>query len=99
MLYRIGKFGWKLAYYLRLPLYFRYTVQQDLEANVFIATSPDIKGLNFECDKLSDVQKVVLDCAKYLVWGMLHPDKTFLSEHHVPFRNEHVNLNGWAMVA
>lgn len=99
MRYRVGNFGWKLAYYLRIPLYFRYTVEQDVDANVFIATSSDIKGLNVECDKLSDIQEIVLDCAKYLVWGMLHPNKKFLKEHPEPFRNEHLNLNGWARVA
>lgn len=94
MRYRIGKFGWKIAYKLGAKLWFRYQVFYDADAKVFVATSPDVQGLTVEHENYNEIKPIVMDCARSLVWGTLHPDVEFLKEHPEPFQNNQFDLNG-----
>lgn len=51
-MYRVGFPGWKVAAALGITLVFRVDVLQDKEAGVFLATSPDIRGLVAEAPTL-----------------------------------------------
>ena len=73
MRYRIGKFGWKIAYKLGAKLWFRYQVFYDADAKVFVATSPDVQGLTVEHENYNEIKPIVMDCARLLVLDQLYP--------------------------
>ena len=66
-MYRVGFPGWKLAARFRIPLLFRVVVTRDLEAGVFVATSPDVAGLVVESANLESLLPEVYDCAGMLL--------------------------------
>ena len=58
-MYRIGFPFWKQAARLGVPLKLRIDVIRDPEANVFVATSKDLKGLVCEALSMDDLVKEV----------------------------------------
>lgn len=54
-MYRVGFPGWRLAASLGVTLVFRVDVLHDQEAGVFVATSPDIRGLVAEAPTLEEL--------------------------------------------
>ena len=72
MYYRIGFPGWKVAGRFGARLLLRVDVSRDDEAKVFIATSPDLKGLVAEGATTGDLFKGVYDCADMLLEQELH---------------------------
>ncbi len=58
-MYRVGFPGWKVAAALGVTLVFRVDVLLDKEAGVFLATSPDIRGLVAEAHSLEELFKEV----------------------------------------
>jgi Domain of unknown function (DUF1902) len=66
-MYRIGLPFWKTAARLGVPLLYRIDVTHDVEADVYIATSPDIQGLVAEMPSVNELLEVVHDCAYQLL--------------------------------
>lgn len=58
-MYRIGFPFWRQAALLGVPLKLRIDVIRDPEANVFVATSDDLKGLVCEAASMDDLVKEV----------------------------------------
>ncbi len=66
-MYRVGFPGWKLAAKLGVPVSLRVYIKQDLEANVYVAQSPDLQGLVIEGHTLEEVKAEALVCSKILL--------------------------------
>ena len=66
-MYRVGFPGWKLAAKLGLPVRLRVYITQDLDANVYVAQSPDLEGLVIEGHTLDEVKSEALACSKILL--------------------------------
>jgi predicted RNase H-like HicB family nuclease len=66
-MYRVGFPGWKLAAKLGVPVRLRVYIKQDLEANVYVAQSPDLQGLVIEGHTLEEVKIEALACSKILL--------------------------------
>jgi predicted RNase H-like HicB family nuclease len=66
-MYRVGFPGWKIAARFGVPLLLRVEVMRDAEVGVFIATSPDLRGLVAEANTLEDLFRAVYDCADMLL--------------------------------
>ena len=76
-MYRVGFPGWKIAARLGVPVLFRVDVHHDSEAGVFIATSPDMRGLVVEATTKEDLISSVYDCMDMLMIDVLkRPPKT-----------------------
>ena len=71
-MYRVGFPGWKLAAKLGVPVRLRVYITQDLEANVYVAESPDLQGLIIEGHTLDEVKDEALACSKILLENALH---------------------------
>jgi predicted RNase H-like HicB family nuclease len=71
-MYRVGFPGWKLAARFNVPLLFRLDVVHDEGAKVYVATSPDLKGLVVEADTLEALVKEVQGCVDLLMQQALH---------------------------
>jgi predicted RNase H-like HicB family nuclease len=71
-MYRVGLPGWKLAAKWGVPVRLRVYITQDLEANVYVAHSPDLQGLIIEGHTLDDVKNEALTCSKILLENALH---------------------------
>jgi predicted RNase H-like HicB family nuclease len=54
-MYRIGLPFWKQAARLGIPLNIRVNVMRDDEANVFVATSDDLRGLVCEASTMDEL--------------------------------------------
>lgn len=59
MFYRVGLPFWKIAADLGVPMMVRVNAFHDKEANVFVATSPDLKGLVAEAETLDALEREV----------------------------------------
>jgi hypothetical protein len=62
--------GWYFAAWLAkigLPLLIKVEIIHDNEANVYIATSSDLKGLIVEADSLDELEKEVLELVPELL--------------------------------
>ena len=66
-MYRVGLPGWKLAAKLGVPVRLRVNITQDLEANVYIAESPDLDGLIVEGHTLDEIKDEALMAAGTLL--------------------------------
>ena len=66
-MYRVGFPGWKWAARLGVPLLLRVEVMRDDEAQVFVATSPDLRGLVAEAPTLDALFRSVYDCTDMLL--------------------------------
>lgn len=58
-MYRIGFPFWRQAALLGVPLKLRIDVIRDLQANVVVATSDDLKGLVCEAASMDDLVKEI----------------------------------------
>jgi predicted RNase H-like HicB family nuclease len=67
MMYRVGFPGWKIAARLNVPLLFKIDVVHDSESAVYIATSPDLKGLVVEAATVEELIKEVYSCTDMLM--------------------------------
>lgn len=66
-MYRVGFPGWKLAARLGVPLLLRVEVMHDDAAGVFVATSPDLRGLVAEAPTIDGLFRAVYDCTDMLL--------------------------------
>ncbi|CCG17433.1 hypothetical protein KUK_0113 [Taylorella equigenitalis 14/56] len=57
--YRIGLPFWKSFVKLGIPLSLRIIIKHDEEANVYYATSPDLKSLTVESDTIENLLKEI----------------------------------------
>lgn len=67
MLYRLGNPCWRLFERLGASIYCRIDVHFDPEANVYIATSPDVKGLVVEAKSKEEMFREVPQCIEMLL--------------------------------
>lgn len=66
-MYRVGFPGWKLAARVGMPVFFRVEVMHDEEAKVYVATSPDLRGLVAEAETVDEMFHAVYDCVNMLM--------------------------------
>ena len=66
-MYRVGFPGWELAAKLGVPVRLRVFIAQDLEANIYVAQSPDLEGLVLEGQTLEEIKNEALCCSKILL--------------------------------
>lgn len=66
-MYRVGLPGWKVAARMGVPVRLRVNITQDLEANVYVAESPDLDGLIVEGHTLDDIKREALAAASVLL--------------------------------
>jgi len=66
-MYRVGFPGWKLAAKLGVPVRLRVNIRHDLEANVYVAESPDLDGLIVEAHTLDEIKDEALAAAGILL--------------------------------
>lgn len=66
-MYRVGLPGWKIAARHGIPVRLRVNIRQDLEANVYVADSPDLDGLIVEGHTLDDIKSEALAAAGVLL--------------------------------
>lgn len=66
-MYRVGFLGWKIAARCGVPLLVKIEVQHDEAAGVFIATSPDLRGLVVESASKNELIDDVYDCVNMLL--------------------------------
>jgi len=66
-MYRVGLPGWKLAGRLGLPLLYRVDVVHDADAGVYVATSPDVRGLVAEAATFDELFREVQAGASELI--------------------------------
>ena len=71
-MYRVGLPGWKIAAKCGLPIRLRVNITQDLEANVYVAQSPDLDGLIVEAHTLDELKDEALAAAGVLLELALH---------------------------
>ncbi|TAN09446.1 MAG: DUF1902 domain-containing protein [Burkholderiaceae bacterium] len=70
-MYRVGRPGWRLAYRLGATLLYRVNVARDVEAGVYIATSPDVRGLVAEAATFDELFREVEAGADELIGSQL----------------------------
>jgi predicted RNase H-like HicB family nuclease len=71
-MYRVGLPGWKLAAKWGVPVRLRVNITQDLEANVYVAVSPDLDGLIVEAHTLDALKDEALAAAAVLLELAIH---------------------------
>ena len=71
-MYRVGLPGWKIAAKYGVPVSLRVNIMQDLEANVYVAQSPDLEGLIVEAHTLDELKDEALAVAGVLLELALH---------------------------
>lgn len=54
-MYRVGLPFWKFLARCGVPMHLRVIVQHDAESSVFVATSPDLKGLVVEAETMDEL--------------------------------------------
>ena len=72
MFYRVGLPLWKQVARLGFPMMIRVNAFYDMDASVFIATSPDLIGLVAEANTLDELKKEVVSSACGLISIQLH---------------------------
>ncbi len=72
-MFRVGFPGWKLAVRLGATLVFRVDVLHDAEAGVYVATSPDLRGLVAEAATIDDLFREVHAGAEELIRDQVMP--------------------------
>jgi Domain of unknown function (DUF1902) len=55
-MYRVGLPGWKISAECGIQMRLRVNIIQDLEANVYVARSPDLDGLIVEAPTLDHLR-------------------------------------------
>jgi predicted RNase H-like HicB family nuclease len=71
-MYKVGSPFWKTVARLGLPVSLRVDVRHDAEANVFIATSPDLDGLVVEASTLDDLVQETNGAVEMLMSEYVH---------------------------
>jgi hypothetical protein len=71
-MYRIGLPLWKLIAKLGVPLVYRVEIVHDVQAGVYVGTSPDIQGLIIEMPTLDTLMQEMRLYATDLVEAQLH---------------------------
>ncbi len=71
-MYRVGMPFWKVAARLGVPMLVRVQVARDAEAGVFVATSPDLRGLVAEAKTSTELIRAVYDCTDLLLEAALN---------------------------
>ncbi len=66
-MYRVGFPFWKIAARFGVTMLIRVDVIKDREAGVFVATSPDLKGLVAEAKTVEELFVAVNDCTDMLM--------------------------------
>ena len=66
-MYRIGNPFWRFFAKLGVPLLVRVDVLFDKEVSVYVATSPDLRGLVVEAKTKDELISSVYDCVDMLV--------------------------------
>jgi len=64
------RLGWPCATFfaeMGIPLLIKVEIIRDNEANVYVATSPDLKGLVVEAETLDELEKEVWDLVPELL--------------------------------
>ena len=70
--YRTGLPGWKLAARAGVSLLVVVDVQHDNEADLYIATSPNLRGLIVEANTLDELRREIIGAADALIELELH---------------------------
>lgn len=70
-MYMVGFPGWKIAARFNIPLLLRVHVERDHEANVLVATSPDLRGLVVEAKTREELVEEVFSCVDMLLCEQL----------------------------
>lgn len=73
-MYRVGLPLWKLFAKLGITVFCRVNVIHDPEAGVYVATSPDLKGLVVEADSIQALFFETQDCISMLLEELLQSD-------------------------
>jgi len=71
-MYQVGWLGWRAVARLGMPVRLRVEIRQDLEANVYVAESPDLPGLVVEAHTLDEIKTEALAAAAVLLELELH---------------------------
>lgn len=71
-MYRVGNPFWRLLARLGIPLVVRVDVVYDKDANVYVATSPDLRGLVAEAKTKEELIASVYDCVDLLLEEQVH---------------------------
>ncbi|KAA0892625.1 DUF1902 domain-containing protein [Pusillimonas sp. ANT_WB101] len=71
-MYKVGSPFWKIVAHLGVPISLRVDVHHDSEANVFIATSPDLRGLIVEAATLDELIHETSGAVKMLMEEYVH---------------------------
>lgn len=71
-MYRVGNPFWRFIAKLGIPLVVRVDVMFDREANVYVATSPDLRGLVAEAKTKDELISSVYDCVDMLIEDQVH---------------------------
>ena len=71
-MYRVGNPFWRFLAKLGMPLIVRVDVLFDQEAGVYVATSPDLRGLVAEAKTKDELISAVYDCVDLLLENELH---------------------------
>lgn len=66
-MYRVGLPLWKVLARLGVPVFFRVEVAHDAEAGVYIARSPDLRGLVAEAKTKAELIRAMYDCGGMLL--------------------------------
>lgn len=71
-MYRVGNPFWRFLARLGVPLVLRVDVVFDKEARVYVATSPDLRGMVAEARSRDELISSVYDCVDLLIEDHLH---------------------------
>lgn len=74
-MYKVGSPLWKIAARLGVSVSLRIDVRHDDEAGVFIATSPDLKGLVVEASTVDDLIHETNGAVEMLMEEYVHGPK------------------------
>ena len=77
MFYKVGVPGWKFAAKLGIKLRVEVEIAHDAEADVFIALSPNLRGLVVEAETFEDLLSEVKNCSDALLREYLGHRVTF----------------------
>jgi predicted RNase H-like HicB family nuclease len=66
-MYRVGFPFWKIAARIGVTMLIRVDIFKDKEAGVFVATSPDLKGLVAEAKTVEELFIAVNECTDMLM--------------------------------
>lgn len=71
-MYRVGNPFWRFLARLGIPLVVRVDVMFDKDANVYVATSRDLRGLVAEAQSKEELIAAVYDCVDLLIESEVH---------------------------